>query len=393
MDKDSSEGQVDEIIVVDDTPANLRLVREVLSGEGIGVRPFRQPLPALEAARQRPPHLILLDILMPEVDGFEWCRRFKALPDTAYTPVIFLTALSQTVDKVRAFEVGGVDFITKPFSPPELLARTRLHLSLARMKRQEVARARQLEEALHRLQRLEEGRKALSRSIVHDLQNPLSTIVMNATLLRDTPAGSDESDEIISDLVVSAERALNMLGDILSVVSAEDSALRPLRRMISLERLCRDAIRDCCKAAGAPGGAVRLHIDATDAFSLDPDLMRRVLINLISNALKFSSRRVGVTVQVRPAVDAGVRFSVSDRGPGVPPAHRESIFDPFTRVGDPAGRSVRGWGLGLAFCRLAVQAHGGRIWCDATPGGGARFHVTLPAPESHEVFKLRPRHA
>ena len=169
MEQRLSREDVPNVIVVDDTPANLQLLTGMLKERGYKVRPVPSGKLALQAAKNDPPDLILLDIMMPEMDGYEVCERLKADEKLREIPVIFISALNETMDKVRAFGVGGVDYVTKPFQFEEVDARVRTHLELQRQRRK-------LKENYEQLRRLEELRDNLVHMIVHDLRNPLTGI-------------------------------------------------------------------------------------------------------------------------------------------------------------------------------------------------------------------------
>lgn len=374
--------EIAEIMVVDDTLANLRLVRQFLSGERFNIRPFPRPLAALEAADHRRPDLVLLDVLMPDIDGYEWCRRFRQNPDNQDVPVVFVSALSDAVDKVKAFERGGVDFLTKPFSAPELEARVLLHLELSRMRREAVARSEQLEATLAEVRLLEESRQLITQTIVHDLKNPLASILMNAQFVRDcSPEAPAPTLAAVADIILGAERSMDLLMDVLDVARGEATGLDVTAQPVDVAALCRAAATDTARAAGVDGRVVTVLAPTELLFPVDAELIRRVIVNLVENGLKYSPNGKPVSVEVTAGSDTGLHIAVSDSGPGVSPEQSEAIFEPFIRLpreGDAHSR--RSAGLGLAFCKLAVEAHGGRIRCLPAAAGGASFSVCLPAP-------------
>ncbi len=375
------------VLVADDVPANIELLADQLAILGYRTATATDGPSALAAAFAERPDLCLLDVTMPAGDlgvpdratGYEVCRRLKRDPRTARVPVIFVTALGDATDRVRAIEAGGDDFLTKPHNRQVLGARVR---SLLRLKSATDA----LEDTVRRLRELEKVRDDLLKMMVHDLKSPLTSVLATLEMVADGDFGpvTDAQQGALGDAQAKSEDLLELINDLLEVARVEEGsvALRPerVRPAELLDELERDwAVR--MAAAGA-----QLVVDgaqAVPALELDRTLVRRVLGNLLQNALTHGAAadgRVFVRVGAREAAD-GVLFTVADRGPGVPAEYRELIFRKFETVRLPTRTGVRGSGLGLAFCKLAVEAHGGRVWVQGGAGGndvGAVFHVLLP---------------
>jgi two-component system sensor histidine kinase/response regulator len=358
------------ILVVDDTVENLHLLSRMLTEHGYEVRPVTSGRQALVAARSAPPEAVLLDVTMPEMDGYEVCRRFKEEPTLREIPVIFLTALSDTADKLRAFEAGGVDFITKPFQIDEVLARVRAHVAL----RQSHAA---LSASYQRLRGLERMREDLVQMVIHDMRSPLASLVMMLEHLH-AGLGAALGEDVAGDLLVAVQAAAatnRMANDVLDVSRLEDGKLPLDRSRHDLVALCRDVV------AGRRGldRSADVVVDADGALDVDCDrgLVRRVVENLVGNAIKHTPE--GCPIRVVTRAGAGrVRVEVRDGGRGVPLDARAKIFDKFGTLGARNDGAFHSAGLGLAFCKLAVEAHGGRIGVDAAEPVGSVFWFELP---------------
>jgi signal transduction histidine kinase len=359
------------ILVVDDTVENLQLLSSMLHAHGYEVRPVTNGRDALMAARTDPPELVLLDVSMPEMDGYEVCARLKESEGLRDIPVIFLTALSSTADKVKAFQVGGADYVTKPFQIDEVLARIRVHVALRRSKLALLA-------SYERLQGLEALREDLVQMVVHDMRSPLSALIQLLSLIQTDPActlGEDATTDL--RFAVQAAAGLNGLAnDLLDVSRLEDNKLPLDLQSNDVLAICRDVL-----ARLTPLDRTRrvdLEAEVPVSVRCDRGVIQRVLENLVSNAMKHtpSIGRVWVTAVAGPE---RARVAVHDQGAGVPPDARSKIFEKFGTVAARRDSKYHSAGLGLAFCKLAVEAHGGTIGVDAGARGGSVFWFELPA--------------
>ncbi|HKU43710.1 MAG TPA: hybrid sensor histidine kinase/response regulator [Polyangiales bacterium] len=359
------------VLIVDDTVENLQLLARMLEAHGYEVRPVTSGRQALQAAKSYPPELVLLDVNMPEMDGYEVCRQFKAIPELREVPVIFLTALSDTQDKIKAFESGGSDYITKPFQVDEVLARVRVHVGL-RQSRAELMQSYQ------RLQALERLREDLVRMVVHDMRSPLMALMGLLHIVQQELAGS-LSAEISDDLasaVHAAARINRMANEVLDVSRLEEGKLPLDLQKHDLVAMCRETVHQLMGLDPER----RIQITGADALEVqcDRDVIGRVLENLVSNAIKHSPERGSIRISVQ-ADAARARVAVRDEGPGVPPERRAKIFEKFGAVQARHDRSFHSSGLGLAFCKLAVEAHGGTLGVEPVQPSGSEFWFALPS--------------
>src|SRR5829696_6448911 len=334
------------ILVADDVPANVELLFDQLHVLGFRAVASYDGPSALRICAERHPDLCILDVSMPSGDlgvddrstGFEVCRRIKRDPRTARIPVIFVTALNDTTDRVKAIEAGGDDFLTKPHNRLVLGARVR---SLLKLK----AATDALEESLRKQKELEKVRDDLMKMIVHDLKSPLTSVIGAMEMLIDGDFGP----------LTGSQR--NALGE--AETRAQD-LLALIEDLLEVARLVLEVVGDA---------------RAVDA---DQQLIKRVFSNLIQNALTHSARAVTVTIGARTD-SGGTLFTVADDGVGIPAEYHDIIFRKFEQVKTRHIPRVRSSGLGLAFCKLVVEAHGGRIWVKSGPERqGSAFHFWLP---------------
>ncbi|CAN5283311.1 hybrid sensor histidine kinase/response regulator [soil metagenome] len=369
------------ILVADDIPANVELLYDQLSTLGYRAITAHDGPTALTACFNERPDLCILDVAMPAgslgVDdrsaGFEVCRRIKRDPRTARIPVIFVTALNDTGDRVKAIEAGGDDFLTKPHNRLVLGARVR---SLLKLK----AVTDALEDSYRKLRELEKVRADLMKMVVHDLKTPLASVVAAIEMVGDGDAGpvTELQRGLLTDAQAKTNDLLTLIEDLLEVARVEETDLElELGTLVPkdfLEALVDDwtlrlrqekTIVDVSVAADAP------------VIQADVQILRRVFGNLVQNALTHSTRPVHLELRAKKG-EEGVLFSVGDDGPGIPEEYHEVIFHKFRQVRSANLPRVRSSGLGLAFCKLAVEAHGGRVWVRSREGEGSVFYVALP---------------
>lgn len=357
------------LLLVDDEVINIDILLAAL-GEAYTVRVATSGPGALESVKKALPDLILLDVMMPAMDGFEVCRRLKAEPASRDIPIIFLTALSETTDKVMGFSVGGADYVTKPFQLREVHARVETHLELHRQRRE-------LQQACDRLREMETLRDNLTHMIVHDLRSPLSAILGNLDLAHHEPL-SEAAGRYVSRALSSTNTLLEMVSTLLDVSRIEAGQLTLELSQVTLGDLVSEVLAlleplriNRRLVYVASGELLQLQVDAA--------LLRRVLQNLICNAIKFTSEETGViTVAVEAAAGERVRVSVTDNGQGIPPEYHAKVFDKFCQVEARRQGDIYSTGLGLTFCKLAVEAHGGVIGLQSEVGKGSRFWFELP---------------
>ena len=370
------------ILVADDVPANVELLFDQLHVLGFRAVAAYDGPSALRVCAERHPDLCILDVSMPAGDlgvddrstGFEVCRRIKRDPRTARIPVIFVTALNDTTDRVKAIEAGGDDFLTKPHNRLVLGARVR---SLLKLK----AATDALEESLRKLKELEKVRDDLMKMIVHDLKSPLTSMIGAMEMLIDGDFGplTESQRKALGDTDKRAQDLLGLIEDLLEVARLEESRLALHLERLAPSKLLDEVAREWEIRVQQERARLVLEVGSdTRAVDADQALLKRVFSNLIQNALTHSARSVTVTLGARTD-SGGTLFTVADDGVGIPPEYHDIIFRKFEQVKTPHVPRVRSSGLGLAFCKLVVEAHGGRIWVKSgSERQGSAFHFWLP---------------
>ncbi len=369
------------VLVADDVPANVELLQDQLATLGFRTVAAADGPAALAAAAEHRPVLAILDVAMPAGDlgcedratGFEVCRRLKRDPRTARIPVVFVTALNDTTDRVKAIEAGGDDFLTKPHNRMVLGARIRSLLALR-------TATDELEGSYRKLRELEKVRDDLMKMIVHDLKTPLAAVQATLEMLGDGDFGGVTPAQAgaLGDAQLRAGDLLSLIEDLLELARLEEAHVQLERAPLDVEPFLRGVIDEWELRFRQDGGSAALDASAElPVVHVDHALLRRVLNNLIQNAVVHARRAVTITLSAR-ADQGGVRISVTDDGPGIAPAYHELIFRKFERVRVAGVSTARSSGLGLSFCKLVADAHGGRIWVQSAEGAGATFHLYLP---------------
>ncbi len=357
------------ILLVDDTVENLRLLSGMLATRGFDTRPVTSGSEALEAMAHEAPDLILLDITMPGMNGFEVCARVRERPEWRDIPVIFLTALTDVSDKVKGFAAGGVDFITKPFQLDEVVARVTTHVALKRSRQS-------LAESLARLQTLESLRDDLVKMIVHDIRGLLMVVLSNLDMARPNITGQPAED--VADAMKAAHAVTHMANTLLDVSRLEEGKMPLGLEPFDLTVIAQES-RDTLGALDT-SRIIEVTSPGTVIATCDRHVIRRVIDNLVSNAFKHTP--AGGRIEIELSVGQGrTRVAVKDNGPGVPEELRGRLFEKFAGVHTQGRKAVHSAGLGLAFCKLAVEAHGGSISVERAMPKGSIFAFELPSPD------------
>lgn len=361
-----------QIMLIDDEPEILSVLAEILGRQGYETSTFTRGEAGLRAAEERPPDLVLLDVRMPDMDGYEVCRRFKSRPLLRGVPILFLSALHETTVKVKGFEAGAVDFITKPPHIAEVLARVGTHLALGRA-------YAELERKNRALKALEERRDELVHMTLHDMRSPLQTILgqieMVAMLHEERSLGECPDIEEARAGVMLLHRMMN---DILDVSRMKDNKLPVVATSVGLQHLVSEVLHDYIPAKHLPRMQVEIPDDCPAVYC-DPAITLRILANLLDNAIKYSSALSPVRVSVEDTGDS-IEVGISDKGQGIDSGQHALIFQKFYSVKGEEGddRHCRSFGFGLAFCKLAAEAQGGNIRLHSVPGEGSTFSLVLP---------------
>jgi two-component system sensor histidine kinase/response regulator len=356
------------ILVVDDQPANIQIIGAILGPMGHEIVPASNGVTALKRMALRPPDIILLDVLMPEMDGYEVCRHLKENPAWKDIPIIFLSAADDKDLIVRALNAGGVDYITKPFNHAELVSRVHTQLSL------KVAR--------DRLKQLAEDKDELLGILAHDLKNHLGGMNMSAELMHgQIEQFQDERLTRLSENILrSSSQLLSFVKEFLAN-TASDNAFVARSSIVDLTETASNVVKQYLEAARRKNLKIQTFFPPENALVIaDASALVQVLDNLLSNAVKFSPTGKKIFVAVRPA-GGHVECSIRDEGPGFTPGDKEKMFRRYGRLSARPTGGEPSTGLGLSIVRKLMQAMNGELSFESEHGQGAAFVIKLPKPK------------
>jgi signal transduction histidine kinase len=400
-----------DILIIDDALPNLQVLSTMLAEHGYGVRGVANGPTALMVANAKPPDLILLDVRMPEMDGYQVCQRLKADEQTRDIPVIFISALDDLADKVQGFAVGGVDYITKPIQVEEVLARVQTHLTLRNLQTQFEAKNTRLEQeiiereqaeaalqrahdeleqrvaertaelarALEKQQELDRLRSEFIRNVSHELRTPLALALGHAKLLEAGVLGELQPEQHESVAVIARRtRLLSKMMDNFAAIIDTETELQ--RRPVDLVELVHRLLTDSQVRATIEQADLTLSVKVAPDVPLvsgDPVQLQRVVDNLLNNAFKFTPAGGRVAVRLRHE-EENLALEVADTGIGIPADQSERIFERYYQIDGSTTRRYGGIGLGLALVKEIIKAHGGVVEVKSEVGEGSTFTVTLP---------------
>lgn len=353
------------ILVLEDEPLIQDMVQDVLSKAGLRTIICDTGAEGLRRFEAEKPDLVILDVTLKDGEGFSLCEKL-GLGKTVDTPFLFLSAREELSVRLKAFELGAHDYVVKPFSGAELLARVKVHLKIKKLYDELSRRAYDLE-------LLNKTRQDVMEMIVHDLKSPITAISGTLSIIKMRGLITDQA---YSRLIDSADSAsdflLLMVNDLLDIGRAETAGLKPEAGRVDVEELYGRVRKLFIPRHDAKGISLAARKgEGLEAVGTDGNLMFRVLVNLVSNATKFTTK--GQQVEIELEREGGtLRWKVLDRGPGVSAELKKSIFNKYSTKRS-AGSLSDGTGIGLTFCRLACEALGGGIRVEDRPGGGACF--------------------
>ena len=369
------------ILIVDDTETNIDILMEAL-GEEFELSVALDGESALELVEEVTPDLILLDIMMPGIDGYEVCRQLKTDKIKKDIPIIFLTAMSDADDEAKGLELGAMDYITKPFNPELVKARVRNQLAMRRYQLELIEQKDRIEDDYHKIRELEKLRDDLASMIIHDMRNPLTSIMASLSIfLRNKSEDLQKEDRENIEIALDSTKELNeMITSLLDISRLESGKMPLIKEKTDLKALIKKALKQISGLIAGRNFKFECNDDIPTTLC-DPGIIERVVVNMVSNALKFTPEDGKVTVELA-AEPQWNRITFTDTGPGIPREYHEKIFEKFGQAELRKHRKVFSSGLGLTFCKLAVNAHGGSIVVESEPGKGAKFHILLPKSET-----------
>jgi two-component system, sensor histidine kinase and response regulator len=359
------------VLIVDDVPENLSILHHILSEDEYSFSVATDGAETLEILKKQIPDLILLDIMLPDIDGYEICRRIKADPATEDIPVIFLSGKTQPEDKIRGFLVGGVDYITKPYDAFEIQARVKAHVSL--------------KQAQDELREANEAKRKMFSIIAHDLMGPMSGLSSFLELMENesNELSADKLRSYASDAVDSVRNVSRLLENLLtwSQTQIEGFELRP--ENLDLGVNAAEAVRLLTPISRHKGIVIENAIPAGTSAFADKDSVDAILRNLVSNAIKFSNRGGRIRLFSSRDRPGFIEVTVEDTGIGMTADRLQALFGASTPARTYGTNRERGIGLGLKLVREFVESNGGKLSIESEAGKGSRISFTLPETEAH----------
>lgn len=372
-----------KVLIVDDEERNIKLLKAYLVTDQYEIAEASNGEDALEMVTDFNPDLVLLDVMMPGIDGFEVCKRLKQDDHTMMIPVIMVTALSGKNERIRALEVGVDDFLNKPVNRIELMVRVKSLLRIKSYHDQLLNSYQELALKNKKLKELEGVREGLTHMIVHDLNNPLTAILGNLEIIK------FDKENLSATQLDGIEKCLNYCADtrqliqgILDVNKMEEGKLQPQKELTHMTDILADLMEQFISRAKMDQISLTFsNSDEVPAVRIDPNLIKRVIANLLSNAIRHSPK--GEEIKVATgflAEQRSVIFRVTDNGNGLAPKYHHRVFDKFEQVElKESGVKAGTGGLGLSFCKMAIEAHGGKIWVESEGNGnGSTFSFIIP---------------
>jgi len=359
---DSNESKT--IMIVDDNPTNLDILFDYLDTAGFEVLIAEDGESALNQLRYAQPNLILLDVMMPGIDGFETCRRLQDNTKTKDIPVIFMTALTEPENKIRGFAVGAVDYVTKPLQYKEVLARVNTHLTIQNLRQH-------LRRQVDELQARNEELRAFTHSVAHDLKNPLTAMISYAQLIERGTVLPPKLQKHLEELIKIGEQMSKITDELLLLARIRDTeiSLQPL----DMQRIVEASCARLALMFEEHKAEIIVPSEWPASFGYAP-WVEQVWVNYLSNGIKYGGRPPKLELGATPQANGQLCFWVRDNGAGLDTAGKARLFTEFTRLRQA---QVEGYGLGLSIVKRIVEKLGGQVGVESEPGQGSTFYFTL----------------
>lgn len=375
-----------KIMLVDDTPANIDILRETLKSEHYDIAVAPNGETALKIAPRFEPDLILLDVMMPGIDGYETCKKLKENEKTKEIAVIFITAKTEVEDIVKGFTVGGVDYITKPFRQEEVCARVQTQLQLRFSENERLRLISDLEDRNIKLSGLNELKNKFMGMAAHDLRTPLASVRgFSELLLHDGDNFSEEErKELLTTMHEVSQQMLDMVNDLLDYSVIDSGKLDLQIEPACLSALIEKRIHLIRVVADKKSIVIHKSLPELQELMIDSNRIAQVVDNLISNAIKFSPANSNIYISLE-SKDQSVSVTVRDEGPGITEEDQKKLFKGFQKLTNKPTGGEKSTGLGLAIVKRMVEAHNGKLIVESTPGSGSTFTFVLPTEMNNDA--------
>ena len=371
-----------KILVIDDMKSSLMELAEILQNSGFQVATATDGKTGLSKSLSHPFDLVLLDLVIPGMDGFSICEKLKANPKTNEIPVIFISVDANKDNVVKGFEAGAVDYVNKPFNEKELIARITTQIELKRKKEE-------LQKAMDEANKHDQLISAFLANMSHEIRTPINAILGFAQLLNLQGTTEEEKKKFVTIIINSGFQLIDLINDILEVSKIDVGKVHINKKAFALNGFMKDQFESFQLLKKADSKIeYTMKLGAEDDFTIftDQGKLHQILNNLLSNAVKFTHYG---SVELGYAIDkngkSGCEFYVRDTGIGIPVQHQEIIFDRFMRIENKQEREYRGTGLGLHISKKLIKLLGGNLWLESTEGKGSCFYFTLPSDGKEEI--------
>ncbi len=358
------------VLIIDDVPDNISVLHRFLRQAGFRILVAYDGMDGIETAEYAVPDLILLDVMMPDLNGFEVCQRLKQQEKTKDIPIIFMTALTDTENKVKGFSSGAVDYVTKPFQQEEVLARLTTHLNLRQTQRQLQQRNQELD--------------AYAHMVSHDLKNPLSAVITLTDSLLDTLSVDkpliEKNLKELQFVRQAGQQAVNII-DALLLLAGVSRHQTLTMTTLDMQQLLKTVVEQRLALLVKRYQAIIEYPEYCPEASGYAPWVEEILVNYVSNGLKYGGSPPHLRLGASPEPDGMIRYWVRDNGQGLSEEAQQQLFQPFSRLEEHL-QQVDGHGLGLSIVRQITERLGGTVGVNSTVGAGSEFYFTLPAPPS-----------
>ncbi len=358
------------VLIVDDNPLNIQVLAEHIKSPDVDIAIAINGKKAVSIATGKIPDLILLDVMMPDMDGFEVCNILKSNESTKDIPIVFLTAKVSTEDIVHGFELGAVDYVTKPFNPSELKSRVNTQLQIQKFKKQVISDKKALE-------KLNKEKNEFLGIAAHDLKNPIYSIQLLSKVIRDQELDKSEMNEFINDIITSTDRMLEIITNLLDINAIESGNVNMRIEQLDVFEHLNYIVESYIGRAKNKNIELIFNYSSKPKIDCDLNSLKQILDNLISNAIKYSPSDKHVFVNLFEK-DNKCRFEVVDQGPGINEDDMKKLFGKFTKLSARPTGNENSTGLGLSIVKTYTEANGGKVWCESEFGNGSKFIVEFP---------------